>query len=111
MAYRYFKVEHPNGITYDEMSPDITSVTRNEYLSYLMCQEDIIPGDDWIELTEEEYINGINTDFPQPDPDPDPEPDPEPTPQEIRDQAILDTAVDMEYLLCLQELGLLVITE
>ena len=116
---RYFIVPsslNENGdIVYDfeytmNFSRCLATVVNNEDVTILVYYADPTNDirDSWTEITEERYNEIINEVDP---PNPDPEPDPEPTPDEVRDQAILDTAVDMEYLLCLEELGLLVITE
>lgn len=71
------------------------------------CNDDEIPSN-WEEVSWEWLVENFGEDPFSWDPNPQP-PQPEPMPE--TDQAILDTAVNMEYLLSLQELGLLVISE
>ena len=102
---RYFHVLKIDGVFDADFSdPKISMMVDNGTDMYIGTHDDIEVKDTWIEVSEEEFREFNESLNP-------PQPDPEPTPQEVRGQAILDTAVDMEYLLCLQELGLLVVTE
>lgn len=74
---------------------------QDEPYLYIEYYEGIVPRG-WIEMSKEDIITLFGYDpF---------EDKPEPIPETLSetDQAILDTAINMEYLLALQELGLLI---
>lgn len=101
-GYRYFILESSTlNMNKTYMSPSYATIDGLTYGRYISGE--IL--DSWQEITEEEFNLWVEENFPEPNIEPKPEPMPE------TDQAILDTAVNMEYLLSLQELGLLVISE